>query len=243
MEIPSNFSPSLSMTVLSSLQHANNGEINLDLVVVVAQLVDLLMDHEAKDTHHSGTAVIELNATLDELDAVIKDVPAEVNEAIAEISGELSSSVDCTMERLQETKISESERIMLKFHMNTTCSNTCNETSSIHREAIMKRTILHDEQLEEANKANDLDETKGGDGIRSEDSGDTVGVGIERVSAEIDVAGKVSSTTGDDLSEEGKLADTAMLELDIAQPLETLLIDVVEHAKRIPEPNLFLRKK
>ena len=107
----------------------------------------------------------------------------------------------------------------------------------------MKRTILHDEQLEEANKANDLDETKGGDGIRSEDSGDTVGVGIERVSAEIDVAGKVSSTTGDDLSEEGKLADTAMLELDIAQPLETLLIDVVEHAKRIPEANLFLRKK
>ena len=43
----------------------------------------------------------------------------------------------------------------------------------------LQRTILHDEQLEETNEADDLDEAKGGDGIRTDDGGDAIGVRIE----------------------------------------------------------------
>ena len=60
------------------------------------------------------------------------------------------------------------------------------------------------------------------------------------MAVEIDIAREVSTTTGDDLTKEGKLADTAVLELDVTEALETLLVDIVEHAEGIPEPNLFV---
>jgi len=43
----------------------------------------------------------------------------------------------------------------------------------------LQRTILHDEQLEETNDADDLNEAKGGDSIRTDDGGDAIGVRIE----------------------------------------------------------------
>ena len=52
------------------------------------------MDHETEDAHHGSTAVIELDATLDALDTIIKNVPTKVEEAITEISGELTLAGD-----------------------------------------------------------------------------------------------------------------------------------------------------
>jgi len=46
--------------------------------------------HEAKDAHHGGTAVVELDAALGKLGLLVEGVPAEVEGAVAEISGELS---------------------------------------------------------------------------------------------------------------------------------------------------------
>ena len=60
------------------------------------------------------------------------------------------------------------------------------------------------------------------------------------MTVEIDVAREMSATTGNDLTKEGKLADTAVLELDVTEALETLLIDIIEHAQRVPEANLFV---
>ena len=57
--------------------------------------IDLLVHHEAKDAHHGGTAVVELNGTLAELGVLAEGVPAEVEGAIAEISGELSLASYC----------------------------------------------------------------------------------------------------------------------------------------------------
>ena len=57
--------------------------------------LDLLVHHKAKDTHHGGTAVVELNGTLAELGLLREGVPAEVESAVAEISGELSLASDC----------------------------------------------------------------------------------------------------------------------------------------------------
>ena len=56
--------------------------------------LDLLVHHKAKDAHHGSTAVVELNGTLAKLGLLGEGVPAEVESAVAEISGELSLSGD-----------------------------------------------------------------------------------------------------------------------------------------------------
>ena len=40
---------------------------------------------------------------------------------------------------------------------------------------------------------------------------------------------------GDDVAEEGKLGDTAVLELDVTEALEASLVGIVEEAERIVE--------
>lgn len=62
------------------------------------------------------------------------------------------------------------------------------------------------------------------------------------MTVEVNIATKVDATAGDDLTKEGKLADATVLELDVAEALETFLINVVKHAKRVPETNLFGRE-
>ena len=71
------------------LEGADEGEVG-DHV----DLVELLVDHEAKDAHHGGTAVVELDGALGELGLLIEGVPAEVEGAIAEIAGELGLAGD-----------------------------------------------------------------------------------------------------------------------------------------------------
>lgn len=98
-----------------------------------------------------------------------------------------------------------------------------------------KLTILHDEKLKKANEKDDLSEAGLGDGVRAGDGGKTIGEGVEGVTGEVDVAGKVDASAGDDLAEEGKLGDTAVLELDVTKALEAGLVGIVEEAEGIVE--------
>ena len=50
------------------------------------------MDHKAKDAHHGGTAVVELDGTLGKLGLLVEGVPAEVKGAVAEVTGEITGS-------------------------------------------------------------------------------------------------------------------------------------------------------
>ena len=103
-------------------------------------------------------------------------------------------------------------------------------------EKCLKRlTILHDEKLKKANEKDDLSKAGLGDGVRAGDGGKTIGEGVEGVTGEVDVAGKVDAGAGDDLAEEGKLGDTAVLELDVTKALEAGLISIVEEAEGIIE--------
>ena len=96
--------------------------------------------------------------------------------------------------------------------------------------------ITHEAALQPADKADDLALSVEGDGIGSDEGGNTVGEGVEGVSGVVDVSGKVESGTGDDLSEEGKLSDTSVLDLDVTETVETLLGDISgEHAEGIEE--------
>jgi len=67
------------------LKGANDGEVSDH-----ADLVELLVDHEAEDAHHGGTAVVELDGALAELGLLIKGVPAEVKGTVAEVTGEFT---------------------------------------------------------------------------------------------------------------------------------------------------------
>ena len=94
--------------------------------------------------------------------------------------------------------------------------------------------ISHDGAFQPANEGNDLDKSSSGDGVRSDDGGDTVGVRVERVTRVVNISRKVDSGTGYNLAKEGKLTDTSVLEFDVTKTVESLLVSSVEHAKRIP---------
>jgi nucleotide-binding universal stress UspA family protein len=154
-------------------------------------MLNLLVDHEAKDAHHGGTAVVELDGTLGELGLLIEVVPDEVDVAVAEVAHELvAGSFD----------------------------------------------IAHEGAFQHSNEGNELYESGGGDGVRSDEGGDAIGEGVKGVAGVVDVAGKVESSAGGDLPEEGQLTDAAVLDLHVTEPVEALLSDVaVERAERIVE--------
>lgn len=57
-----------------------------------------------------------------------------------------------------------------RIHRHDTCNMFSSTCTSI------RRTVLHDEELEKTNEANDLDKTERGDGIGPNDGGDAIGI-------------------------------------------------------------------
>jgi hypothetical protein len=79
--------------VRNLLEVSNDGELG-----VISKRNDEFVNHEAKDTHHGGTSVVELNSTLLKLGLLIKVIPAKVDVSIAEVTGEFSVSGNFTHE-------------------------------------------------------------------------------------------------------------------------------------------------
>ena len=168
------------------MEVANDGKIG-----VVSEGDDLLVNHKSEDSHHGGTAVVELDGTLLELGLLIKVIPAEVNVSVTEVTNVLVSS---------------------------------------------SGNITHEGALKNSNEGDDLDKSGGGDGVGAEKGGNTVGEGVEGVSGVVDGSGKVDSGAGHDLSKEGKLSDTSVLDLDVTKTVETLLGAVTrKHTEGIEE--------
>jgi hypothetical protein len=90
--------------------------------------------------------------------------------------------------------------------------------------------ILHYENLKASNEGNILKKSSLGDGV---DSGPSIRDGVEGISGAVDASGKVDSGTGDDVSKEGKLGNTSVLDLNITESVETLLVGIIEESKRI----------
>ncbi|KAL7436118.1 hypothetical protein ACHAXH_003962 [Discostella pseudostelligera] len=147
------------------------------------------MDHQAKNSHHSRTSIVQLNSTLGKLGRLVEFVPSKVNSAVTEVT------------------------------------NKC----------ILAGYILHDEELKEANEEKDLELAIGGDGVGAKECIKSVGVRVEGIASGVNVTGDVNSSTGDDVAQEGKLADTAVLDLDVTKTIETGLAGIVEQAKGIEE--------
>jgi len=67
----------------------NDGKLGEDGVNVS----ELLVDHEAKDTHLGGPSVVELDGALPHLGLRRELVPSKVNEAVSEVTLELGGAV------------------------------------------------------------------------------------------------------------------------------------------------------
>ena len=90
--------------------------------------------------------------------------------------------------------------------------------------------ILHYEKLKASNEGNNLKKSSLGDGV---DSGPSIRDGVEGISGAVDVSRKVDSGAGDDVSKEGKLGNTSVLDLNITESVETLLVGIIKESKRI----------
>jgi hypothetical protein len=97
------------------------------------------------------------------------------------------------------------------------------------------RNVSHEGALEESNESDHLDNSGGRNGIRSDNGGNTVRVRCEGVTGVVNVSWEVDSGTGNDLSEECKLTDTSVLDLDVTETVETLLVGSGEHTHWVPK--------
>jgi hypothetical protein len=94
---------------------------------------------------------------------------------------------------------------------------------------------LHEGAFKDTNEGDDLHNTGGGDRVGAEDSGNTVGVRAEGMAGVVNVAWKVDSGTGGDLTKEGKHADTSMLDFDVSEAVEAFLGFTAQLAEGIEE--------
>ena len=95
--------------------------------------------------------------------------------------------------------------------------------------------VLHDSDLEESDEADDLSNSIERNGVGSLDGGNTVGEGIKGMSGIVDVSWEVDSGTGENVSKEGQLSDTSMLDFDVTKTIESFLVSAVEQTEGIPE--------
>ena len=86
-------------------------------------------------------------------------------------------------------------------------------------------------QLNETNEKEDLDGAEQGDGLEGSETRLHTG----EWNARSDVAREADTSGGDEVAEDGKHGNAAVLGLDGAQAVEALLVSVLEESKGIPE--------
>ena len=98
---------------------------------------------------------------------------------------------------------------------------------------VLGHVRIHDAKLHDADEGENLPKSAGGDGIRAEKGGEAVGVGVERMSLVVNGTRQMDTGTGNDVAQEGKLSDSAVLQLDVAKSLEAFLVGILKHVERI----------
>ena len=91
--------------------------------------------------------------------------------------------------------------------------------------------VFHDENLKESNESDNLEETSGGDVTESSDSRLDGSKGCSR---EVNISRNTSSERGVDVSKNSKHGNTSVLDLDIAEAIESFLIGTVKEVQWIP---------
>ena len=123
-------------------------------------------------------------------------------------------------------------RKSIPSEINVVITEVTNELSSSN--------ILHDQKLQPTNEEEHLKQSLVGNLLNSSPS---VGDRFEGSSREINISWKSDSSTGDDVSEESKLGDTSVLDLDVTESVELSLGSIVEHTEGIEESDGSLDSK
>ena len=119
-------------------------------------------------------------------------------------------------------------------------SEVKSSVTEVTGELSLSSNILHNSKLKESYKEDELGNSSSGD---SSNSSISIGDGVEGGSGVVNVSGKVDSSTGDDVSEESKLTDTSVLELNVTETVETILVSIIKKSKRIEESERWLNSK
>ena len=112
--------------------------------------------------------------------------------------------------------------------------------TEVTNEFVLSGNILHDEKLKESNEEKNLESSISGNLEGASPSFSDI---RELGSISGDVSGKTKSGTGDNLSEEGKLTDTSVLDLNVTETVETALASLIEKSQRIEEAKRRLSTK
>ena len=104
--------------------------------------------------------------------------------------------------------------------------------AEVTRELGFSGNVLHDTKFKEANEGEDLQSTGNGDGSRRGPARSEV---RELGSSVINVTREVDTGLVDQVSDNTKHANAAMLDLDISETIELLLVTVSDKAKGIEE--------
>jgi len=107
--------------------------------------------------------------------------------------------------------------------------------TEVSRELSLACNVPHDEQLQKTDEGDDLSKTGLGDSIRSTDGGQTIGVGAEGVTGQVDVSWQVKTGTCRDLAQECQHTDPAVLQFNITKTFELGLVTVRDKSKRVVE--------
>ena len=92
--------------------------------------------------------------------------------------------------------------------------------------------ILHHCKLKEANKCKDLESSSN----RNLQGASPAFSNVRELGSVVrNITGKTETSTGGDLSKEGKLADTSVLDLDVTEAVESLLVGTIQQAEGIEE--------
>ena len=101
-------------------------------------------------------------------------------------------------------------------------------------------TVLHDSKLQEANEGKHLEGTGNGD---VEGSGPALADVGELGPGKVNISREAESSAGGNLAQEGELANTAVLQLNVTEAVESLLVGIIEQAKGVEESKRILLSK
>ena len=109
--------------------------------------------------------------------------------------------------------------------------------AEVSHELSLAVDVLHDKELQESDKENDLGQAVGRDLAQA---GNTGLDGRELGSGLIDSSRETVSTGSDQVSKDSQHRDTAVLELDVTETVEPCLVLLIDKVERVPESKRFL---
>jgi hypothetical protein len=175
--------------------------------------VQLLVNHASKDAHHSGTALVELLGA----ECVLLFFGLVTEES----NGHHGSTKVLKDDERQKKKVRKVKQTASRKWQVSVLTYTGEGVG-----------VLDPKELEHTNVSNNLGNASTADSGKGRESIGDIG---ELGSRKVDVSGETDTSSGDKVSEEGKLGNTSVLDLNVTKTVEGGFVATGEQAKGIEE--------